>query len=185
MNILTLALASLALNADVFAVSITAAAVGELPKRYAVRMAFIFALSHTIMLSLGWLIGSQLEHVIINYDHWVISSILVLVGLHMLWQQREKKTKSVDITHIFVLLLLGVVISLDALAVGIGLAFSTATLLSAALTLLVVTIIVSLVGSLVGTSIRSRIAPRAGIFGGLVLILLGLKILLEHTILTY
>jgi manganese efflux pump family protein len=167
---------------DAFAVSIAAGlAVERVTPRHVFRLSFHFGLFQFLMPIAGWLAGEQLAARVGQYDHWLAFVLLALVGGKMLWESCETKTaaKGRDPTRGLTLVALSVATSLDALAVGMSMA-----LLKVSVWIPCVVIGVVAAGlSAVGITCGGRIGPRwqrwAEAAGGIVLILIGLKVLWE------
>ncbi len=167
-------------------------------------MAFHFGLFQFLMPVIGWLAGQQLSHYIHEYDHWVALGLLTFVGLKMLWQaSAEKQLNSrVDFASIamldaqffdgkqlnskgdptrgLTLVLLSLATSIDALAVGVSMALLGVSIWLPSVVIGVVTASVSAVGITFGGSIGARWGRWADIAGGIVLILIGVKIFVSH-----
>jgi putative Mn2+ efflux pump MntP len=130
----------------------------------------------------GWLAGRTIVDLISEYDHWLAFSLLALVGGKMIWEslQRDSRYRKWDVTKGFPLLLLSLATSIDALAVGLSLAFVEVNIASAASTIGIVALIVTATGLSLGKKVGSIIGSKAEMVGGIILIGIGLRILLEH-----
>ena len=135
---------------------------------------------------LGWLLGRQFEAYITSFDHWIAFALLTFIGGRMVWEVVRKKEdapsnasvgQKLDIKE---LLLLAIATSHDALAVGISFAFLQVRIVSAVTLIGCTTFVLTLAGVWVGNLFGSRYKSRAELTGGVILILIGLKILLEH-----
>ena len=132
----------------------------------------------------GWLLGTQFASSIESFDHWVAFGLLAIIGAKMLWEairpgeDDEVDTDALDLRELGVL---AVATSIDALAVGISFAFLDVSIGGAVTLIGVVTAIVTFGGIVVGRRMGARFGRPAEILGGLVLIGIGTKILLEHT----
>ena len=130
---------------------------------------------------LGYLLGAGFKDAISAYDHWVAFILLALIGGNMIRESREDEEESLDASLSFrSMVLLAIATSIDALAVGVTLAFLDVTILSSVCFIGVVTFCLSLVGVKAGNVFGCKYKSKAEFVGGLVLILIGLKILLEH-----
>lgn len=174
---------ALALAMDAFAVSI---AVGlqleHLTARHVFRMAFHFGLFQFLMSILGWWSGRQFAALVSQWDHWVAFGLLVAIGGKMIWQsfQKEVAPKAVDPTRGWSLVSLSLATSIDALAVGLSLAFLDQSIWLAAIVIGLVAGGLSWIG-IVGGAYLSRNLTRYGeILGGVILVLLGSRILVTH-----
>ena len=182
MSFVELLFIALGLSMDCFAVSLSFGAQGKLRVRDFIRFSFFFALFQAIMPVIGWLAGNAIKVYLAEIDHWIAFGILTFIGLRMIYEsfKSEDEKKPVDIRKWKILLSLSLATSIDALMTGVSFGFIKVNIVVAALTIATVTFLVSVTGAFVGK--RSiHISPRwAEILGGLVLIGIGLKIVLEH-----
>lgn len=167
---------------DCFAVSLTFGATSRLRWRDVFLMAFLFGLFQGVMPLIGWVAGSAVQSTIEPVDHWIAFAILALIGLKMIWQSitTGSDKRSVDIRNITVLLTLSVATSIDALITGVGFGFIKANIYEAVMIISVITFMVSVIGAKLGEKSRFLPARWAEFSGGLVLIAIGLKVVLEH-----
>lgn len=149
---------------------------------YALRIATAFGLAQAVMPIIGWFAGFGVGDVIAGWDHWVAFGLLTMVGGRMLWEarNRDKVQNRLDPLHPPCLLLLAIATSLDALAVGLGLSFLHVPILHAALLIGVITFTLSFLGVFAGDRAGRHLENRAEMLGGIVLIAIGVKILVEH-----
>lgn len=182
MSLLEIFLIGLGLSMDCFAVSVSCGMCGRMAWKDALKVSSFFGIFQGIMPVIGWLIGSSFLGLIQSFDHWLAFGILGFIGLRMISQffVHEEKRKRIDIRKISVLLTLSVATSIDALATGISFGFIRVNILEAAGIITGVTFIVSLVGSRLGAKSTFIPARWAELLGGLVLIIIGTKILLNH-----
>ena len=139
-----------------------------------------------LMPAVGWLLGKQFESYITSVDHWVAFALLVFIGGKMIYdvftEKNEdecgEKTNRLDMKEV---LTLAVATSIDALAVGISFEFLQVDILKAVSVIGVTTFVLSVIGVAVGNVFGSKYEKKATLAGGIILILIGLKILLEHT----
>ena len=131
---------------------------------------------------LGWLLGSRFSLYITAIDHWIAFALLAILGINMLREARSGDTEEASASLGFrVMFAMAVATSIDALAVGVSMAFmKNVNIFSSALVIGVVAFGLSVVGGLAGRRLGCLFQKRAELVGGLVLIGLGLKILLEH-----
>ena len=184
MDFLELLLIAVGLSMDAFSVSICK---GLTTKRFSWRMAIICALwfggFQVLMPVIGYYLGAQFEDFIDSYAHWIAFGLLFLVGVNMIreavWddKEEEEKSNSLDFKTMF---LLAIATSIDALAVGVSFAFIQVKLWSSVLIIGLTTFVFSVLGVKIGNVFGSKYEKSAGIIGGIILILIGLKILLEH-----
>jgi putative Mn2+ efflux pump MntP len=173
-----------ALAMDAFAVAIvTGLTLNPLSKRQVFRLSFHFGLFQALMPILGWLAGNALYKYIATFDHWIAFGLLAFVGGKMFWEALEKdegRASSKDPTSGWDLVILSVATSIDALAVGLSLAMLGSTILIPAAIIGIVAATFTITGMFLGRRIGTRWGKRVEVAGGLILIAIGLKILLEH-----
>lgn len=195
MDLVVLLGIAVGLSADAFAVAVCK---GLAMKRVNYQHAFIIALFFGVfqagMPIIGWALGTQFQSLIIPIDHWIAFALLAFVGGKMLYeaffgeeevstsQEGPAETYSVvsEKLDLKELTMLAIATSIDALAVGIAFAFLQAEIISSAAVIGITTFVLSLVGVAVGNRFGAKFERPATIVGGVVLILIGLKILLEH-----
>ena len=183
MSFLEILLIAVSLAMDAFAVALSAGTSGHGQKmRPALRMSFYFGFFQFLMPILGWLVGARLERSIKAYDHWVAFGLLALVGGHMLWEafQREEHELPTDPTRGMRLLTLSVATSIDALAVGLSLGMLHISIWYPSVVIGVVTAGLSFLGIYLGNRLRGGLGKRMEMVGGIILILIGLRILISH-----
>ena len=184
MQFISIFLIALGLALDCFAIAISGSiSMRTLSFLQVFRASLAFGLFQAIMPVLGWLAGRTVVDLIADYDHWVAFTLLALVGGRMIWESfrpRDSSRQGADITRGFLLLTLAVATSIDALAVGLSFAFIKISIMVASLTIGVVTFAVTVTGFLIGRKAGHLIGKRAETMGGLILIGIGIKILLEH-----
>lgn len=185
MSILELLLTGVGLSMDAFAVAICQGlCMPRLNWRHASVIALFFGGFQALMPALGWLLGSRFAERIRTVDHWVAFVLLGIIGLNMVREALgpEEETAcgveaKLDLRR---LLVLAVATSIDALAVGVTFAFLDVPILPASSVIGVITFCLSLAGVAVGNCFGARYRRRAELSGGIILIALGAKILLEH-----
>lgn len=186
MSILEIWLLAVSLAIDCFTVSITSGIIlHRIRWGIFLKMAFLFGLFQAAMPFLGWLGASRFNHLIETYDHWIAFALLAFLGIRMIREHfKDEEERSFDPTRMKVILTLAVATSIDALAVGISFAFTGFRTLSSLLYPLtaigIASFVISLAGSLIGVFFGKRFNLRVEIFGGFVLIGIGVKILFEH-----
>lgn len=177
---------AMALAMDAFAVALAAGAVlNPLTFRHLFRLGFHFGLFQALMPIGGWLIGMALQKWISAYDHWIAFVLLAFVGGRMIMEACEdNEDKAVtDPTRGLTMVMLSVATSIDALAVGLSLAMLSVSVWVPAAVIGVVAGVLTVFGMLLGRRLGNNWGKRVEIFGGLVLCIIGLKILIEHTVL--
>jgi len=185
MGILTITLIAFGLAMDAFAVSVTSGvAIRELRVKHAFRIALFFGAFQAIMPLVGWLSGLGLRSFILGIDHWVAFALLTFVGGKMIYESTRMglTDKNRDYLNVYVLLVLSVATSIDALAVGFGFAFLQVSVVTPILIIGIVTFALSLVGVFFGNRLGHVFENKIEIAGGLILIGIGVKILIEHLI---
>lgn len=182
MTTLSLLITALALAMDAFAVCVSSAiAHPHLPARRLLRLPVVFALFQAGMPALGWTGAMSFRGAIEALDHWVAFVLLVGIGAHMLLEARHAGAGARrDPLRLPVMLALGFATSIDALAAGIGLAVLDAPLVAACAWIGSTTLVCCAIGVVAGRRLGVRLATHAEFAGGLVLIGLGTKILVEH-----
>lgn len=184
MRLSELFLIAVSLSMDAFAVSVCKGlSVGRPQLRHCLSCGIWFGLFQALMPLLGWLLGVRFQGLIVSVDHWVAFVLLGLIGFNMVRESRGGEAEELDCSFSpRAMLPLAVATSIDALAVGITFAFLQADILPAVLFIGVTTFALSFAGVRMGSVFGSRYRSRAELAGGLVLIGMGLKILLEHTL---
>lgn len=186
MGIVELFLIGVGLSMDAFAVSICKGlCMKKLDMKQAVVIALFFGGFQAAMPLVGWALGTQFERYITSIDHWIAFGLLAIIGAKMLWdafhEDNDEASCPVDgKLDLRELTMLAVATSIDALAVGITFAFLNVDIVPAVALIGVTTFALSIVGVAVGHRFGARYEKPATIAGGIVLILIGLKILLEH-----
>ena len=167
---------------DAFAVAVCKGlSLRTLKLQQALLVGVWFGLFQALMPALGWLLGSAFSGLVQSVDHWVAFVLLSIIGGNMIREGLQGDDENCDPSLSFgVMLLLAVATSIDALAVGITFAFLNVSILLAVALIGVVTFTISAVGVKLGNLFGARYKSKAEFFGGAVLILIGLKILLEH-----
>ena len=183
MDFLSLLLLAVGLSMDAFAVSICKGlAVGKVKAKHMCVVGAWFGGFQALMPTIGYLLGTKFEKYITAVDHWIAFVLLLLIGANMIREALSKsEPEEADASLAFkTMFLMAVATSIDALAVGITFAFLQVNIVPAALTIGATTFIISAIGVKVGSVFGLRYKKRAEIAGGVILCLLGVKILLEH-----
>jgi len=177
---------ALGLSADCFAVAFGGSCgLKKISPAQVLRLAFFFGLFQAIMPLLGWLLGRTFVRFIEPFDHWVAFGLLAFVGGRMLWEffhEKAESTKEVDITRGLQLLVLSIATSIDSLAAGLSFAFLDVNIVLAIVTIGITAFIVTAIGVILGRKIGHFLGRWAELVGGLVLIGIGLRILIEHLV---
>ena len=183
MGLLELFLLAVGLSMDAFSVSVCKGlSTHKLNWKHYLLIGVWFGGFHALMPFLGYLLGSTFEHYITAFDHWVAFVLLLLIGGNMIKEGLSKETETVNSSFSFrTMLLLAIATSIDALAVGITFALLPDVNIAAAVSFIgVTTFLISAIGLKVGNVFGLKYKNKAEIAGGIILILIGLKILLEH-----
>ena len=180
MSFLELLLIAVGLSMDAFAVSICKGlSLKKLNVRHAALVGLYFGGFQALMPMIGWALGYRFEHFIESIDHWIAFVLLVIIGLSMI-REANKAEELNDDLGFRTMVLLAVATSIDALAVGVTFAFLQVRILPAASLIGVTTFLISAVGVYIGHIFGLKYRAKAEIAGGVILIGIGLKILLEH-----
>ena len=185
MDAITLFGLALALAMDAFAVALgTGAVLARLTGRHLFRLGFHFGLFQALMPVIGWLAGQTVMQWVSAWDHWIAFGLLALIGGRMILEacSSEEKPDERDPTRGLSLVMLSIATSIDALAVGFSLSIIGVSIWMPALVIGLVAGSLTVIGMLLGDRIGSRWGTRVEILGGVVLISIGIKILLEHLI---
>ena len=182
MTFIELLLIAIGLSMEAFSVSICK---GLTTKKFSWRMALLcglwFGFFQALMPVIGYFLGAQFQELIEAYDHWIAFGLLFLIGANMIREALSKKEESangdLDVKTMF---LLAIATSIDALAVGVSFACIQVKLWSSVLIIGITTFLFSVLGVKIGNVFGSKYEKSAGIIGGIILILIGLKILMEH-----
>ena len=180
MGFFELLLIAVGLSMDAFAVSICKGlSLKNLKKRHAALVGLYFGGFQFLMPVLGWALGYRFDHVIVSVDHWIAFGLLTVIGVSMIREARHADELDDDLGF-KTMLLLALATSIDALAVGVTFAFLQVRILPAASLIGVTTFLLSVVGVYIGHLFGLRYKAKAEIAGGVILIFIGVKILLEH-----
>lgn len=187
MTLITLIFLAFAMSMDAFAVALAKGAILQRPSFVqALKIGGLFGLIEGITPLVGWLIGTVAHQWIEQIDHWIAFILLVGLGLKALYdaffgeddEQQENETLTKQSRWLLVLTAIGT--SLDAMTVGITLAFLTVNIVLASLFIGLATTIMATSGILLGRLLGEKIGKSAEVFGGIVLIIIGSSILIEH-----
>ena len=182
MGLLELFLIAVGLSMDAFAVSVCKGlSVRTLKAKHAVLCGLYFGGFQLLMPLIGYALGVRFQSLITSIDHWIAFVLLGLIGANMVREWREHDDESVSDSFRFMTMLpLAVATSIDALAVGVTFAFLQVDIVPAVSFIGATTFVLSCIGVKIGHVFGTKYKSRAELFGGIVLILMGLKILLEH-----
>lgn len=189
MKFITILFIAFGLSMDAFAVSITN---GMMLKRVktkdAIKIGVFFGVAQAIMPLFGWLAGIRFSSYIEKADHWIALILLSLIGANMIWESIKSK-KDEDYHDLFgdcaldnkTLFLLAIATSIDALAIGVNFAFLNVAIMIPMITIGITTTIICFAGVFIGGKCGTGLKSYAELIGGIILILIGLNIFIEHT----
>jgi manganese efflux pump family protein len=187
MDIITILLIAFGLSFDTFAVSVTSGlALRKIVFFDAIKFAFVLAFFQGVMPLIGWFIGTGVKKYIMDYDHWIAFILLSVLGIKMIYESFRKGEDHLALNpmRFAVMVSMAVATSIDALIVGLSFAFFNVNIFLTIFLIGSVTFIVSMLGILFGKKAGVRLGKRMEIVGGLILIAIGLKILIEHQFLS-
>ena len=166
---------------DALAVSIASGTVmRDFSCKEALKISLSFGLVQAGMPVLGWAAGLHFRKFMGAWDHWVASGLLFAIGIKMIWEARGEERKPFDPTHPFVLFILSIATSLDALGVGLSLSFIGVSIFLPAFIIGMVTFSLCLPGVYMGKRAGTFLEGKIEILGGVILMGIGVKILVEH-----
>lgn len=182
MGFIEIILIAIGLAMDAFAVSVCKGlSMNKMNWKNAIIIALYFGFFQALMPLIGYFLGFNFEQSVKSIDHWIIFILLSIIGGNMIKEsfsaEQEKKNDKIDFKT---MVILAIATSIDALAVGITLAFFNINPPLTIATIGIITFFIALIGVKIGNTFGDKYQNKAEFFGGLILILLGLKILLEH-----
>jgi putative Mn2+ efflux pump MntP len=186
MSFITISVIALGLAMDAFAVSITSGiTLKDLRIRNAATIALFFGSFQAFMPLIGWLAGLSARAFITGVDHWIAFGLLSLIGCKMIYESTKlgPDENKLDPLNILVLLFLAIATSIDALAVGLSLSFLKIAIFTPALIIGAITFLLSFFGVFLGNISGHFFENKIEIIGGLILIGIGIKIVIEHIVL--
>jgi manganese efflux pump family protein len=169
---------------DCLAVSISCSIIKKEIRFFeALKIGLFFGFFQGLMPVIGWLLGLSFKDYILAFDHWIAFGILCFIGVKMIIESLKKTDrKELEITSFWLILNLSIATSIDALMIGVSFAFLQVSLLKTVIIIGGVTLFISMVGFRLGKSLGSVFGRSAELVGGVVLIGIGIKILIEHLI---
>ena len=183
MSIAELLILAVGVSMDALAVAICKGlSIQKLKLRHALIVGIWFGAFQALMPTIGWLLGSAFTNLITAIDHWVAFVLLGFIGGNMIREALGKDDdEEVDPSLAFgAMIVLAIATSIDALAVGVTLALLNVNIIATVLSIGLCTFIISTVGVKIGNVFGKKFKSKAELLGGVVLVLIGLKILLEH-----
>ncbi|MCI8519708.1 MAG: manganese efflux pump [Clostridia bacterium] len=181
MEILGVLLIGIGLAMDAFAISICKGlSIKNLSIKKVLIISIYFGVFQAGMPVIGFLLGKGFENMVTAIDHWIAFTLLSLIGINMIREVFKQEEKVDDDISFKTMVVLAIATSIDALAVGITFAFLKTNILLSILTIGAVTFIISALGVVIGHKFGDRFEKKAQILGGVILIGMGIKILIEH-----
>ncbi len=181
MSFVELLLVAVGLSMDAFAVSVCKGlSVKKLGVKHALIAGAYFGGFQFLMPVIGWFLGSRFEHIITSFDHWIAFGLLAIIGVNMIQESFSKAEELNDDFGVKTMLMMAVATSVDALAVGVTFACLDVSILPSSALIGVTTFCLSALGIYIGHIFGLRFKAWAERAGGAILILIGVKILLEH-----
>lgn len=182
MGIFEIVLIGLGLAMDAFAVSICKGlSMKKMNWKNAIIIALYFGIFQALMPIIGYWLGTTFSSLVENVDHWIAFILLVIIGGNMIKDsfddECEKRNEKIDFKT---MIILAIATSIDALAVGVTFAFFKTNIVLAVSIIGIITFILSLIGVKIGNHFGDKFQNKAELTGGIILIIMGIKILLEH-----
>jgi manganese efflux pump family protein len=182
MDLFTIILIAVGLAMDAFAVSIAKGIViNHNRQKTALLLGGFFGGFQMLMPAIGWLVGLSFKEIIMGVDHWIAFGLLAFIGLKMIYDSTKKEKENEETTlKLHTLLILAVATSIDALMVGLSFAFLQTPILEPIIAIGLITFLLSISGFYFGCGLGRIFGNKIKLIGGLILIAIGLKILLDH-----
>lgn len=183
MDIINTLLISVALGIDAFSVAVGAGAfLVKTNKRQKFRLSFHFGLFQFIMPLIGWFLGASVYKFVKDYDHWVVLTLLSIIGFKMIYDsvKQTQDTIKADVTKGWSLIILSIATSIDALAVGFSYALIKQAIILPSIIIGIIAAAMTLTGIYIGEKFSAKYERQATFIGGLVLIAIGIRVVLEH-----
>lgn len=182
MGLIELFFVAVGLSMDAFAVSICKGlSLSKIKFKHMCIAGLWFGGFQALMPAIGYFLGSFFSEKIVAYDHWFAFILLSIIGGCMIKESFDKEEEIDSCMDVKCMFALAIATSIDALAVGVSLAFMKASIVISVLTIGVITFVLSAIGIKIGSIFGTKYRAKAEFLGGIVLILIGTKILLEHT----
>lgn len=181
MSVFEIFIIAVGLSMDAFAVAICKGlSLQKADGRRAIIVGLYFGIFQGIMPLIGYFVGVRFADLIMDFDHWIVFGLLLIVGLHMIHESRDSETCSTSSVKPGEMFPLAIATSIDALAVGISFALLNVEVFSAASIIAATTFLLSAIGVQMGSVLGAKFKSKAELTGGVVLIIIGTKILFEH-----
>lgn len=183
MSIYAVIIIAVALSMDAFAVSITSGVcIKDIKPSSALKISLSFGTFQMIMPVLGWLIGLSFAKILYSIDHWIAFVILTFLGSKMIYESRKEESECPNFLNNKTLLFLSLATSIDAFAIGITFALLKTYIIFPVLTIGIITFLISFFGVFIGKKFGDKFERNAEIIGGIILIIIGIRILIIHII---
>ena len=180
MSLFEIFLIGIGLSMDAFAVAICKGlSFDKMSWKKALIPGIYFGLFQGLMPVIGYFLGSGFKNAIEKYDHWIAFALLVIIGVNMIRESREEAEGDSNMSFT-AMIPLAIATSIDALAVGVSFAMVGVNIWLAAIMIACTTLIIATLGFKVGNMFGAKYKSKAEVFGGVILILIGIKILIEH-----
>lgn len=181
MSVIELMLIAMGLSMDAFAVSIgKGLSVCHLRPRHSMSVGLWFGGFQAMMPLIGYALGASFASLVSDYDHWIAFVLLGIIGANMIKEAFSKEEKSDPDFSFKTMLIMAIATSIDALAIGVSFAFLGVNILTAAIVIGITTFLFSVAGIKIGNLFGCRYKSKSEFIGGVVLIIIGTKILMEH-----
>lgn len=182
MKLFEIVLIAFGLAMDAFAVSVCKGiSMKKIDYKKAIIIGLYFGIFQGLMPVIGYLFGINFQALISNIDHWIAFILLAIIGGKMISEAFGDDSDEInDDLSIKTMLILAIATSIDALAIGITFAFLNVNIITSSLIIGIITFILSVIGVKIGARFGDKFGKRAEIIGGIILILIGVKILFEH-----
>lgn len=182
MSNLEILIIGISLAMDAFAVAICKGlSFKKISLNKCIKIGTYFGIFQGIMPLIGFVLGISFQEIITKIDHWVAFILLGVIGINMIKDSFSKETENLDQNISFKAMFpLALATSIDALAVGITFAFLKVNIIVAVTIITITTFFISIIGVIIGNKVGNKFEKKAEMFGGSILVLMGLKILLEH-----
>lgn len=181
MEVAEILIIGIGLAMDAFAVSICKGlSMKKLDLKKMIIIGLYFGVFQALMPIIGFILGKGFEDIVVSIDHWIAFGLLSVIGINMIRDVFSEEDSQNDDVSFKTMIMLGVATSIDALAVGVTFAFLHVNIVFSVATIGVITFIISAIGVVIGNKFGNKFENKAKLFGGVVLILMGVKILIEH-----
>lgn len=154
----------------------------EMKWKNAIIIGLYFGIFQAIMPCIGYFVGTRFQSIIENWSHWIALVLLVLIGINMIREALFGEEEANDKIDFKTMIMLAIATSIDALIIGVTFAILKSSIILPSIIIGVITFIMSVVGVKVGNLFGNKMGKNAEVFGGIVLILIGIKIVVEHYI---